>query len=371
MAEEDHQATHAVPSDISQVPIVWRYEILRYLRSRRLMATLAIVGVIILLIYLIPPLSGSSYSGTDTERALYVLPFNEYLFPDAEVSPEYVAYVNRTVVVTGTIEVFLDGESYPSMDGANWVFVSQEEGDWGFNAILLMQDISGSEVSATYDWHVSSESFDSSFIGFVSILIIVCVTFFAADSLVGEFQNKTGYLLFPNAVKRGTLFVGKFAASMTMGILVIGIFYGVIAVLSAISAGGIDDDYLLSFLFAAEYMFAATAIAYFISSLLKGTTGAIVLTFFMLFMIIPIVDAMSMVSGVKIEGSVTFAAGVITSILVDPYPVDTTSTLGADMGVEFHQFYPTPETAALVMLIYAIMGCVLSMVLFKRKQLAG
>jgi len=367
---DDHLSTHNVPTDLAQIPIIWRYEILRYLRSWRLMATLAIVGVIILLIYLIPPLSGSAYSGTDTDETLFVVPFNPYMYPDiSSLSPEYVAYVNRSVVMTDTIEVFLDGEAYPSLDGANWVFVSELSDGVRFNAILLMQDVNGTVVSATYDWHVTSESFDANFIGFVSILIIICATFFAADSLVGEFQNKTGYLLFPNAVKRGTLFVGKFAASVTMSVLVMGIFYGVIAVLSLVSTRGVDDDYLLSFLFAVEYAVAATAIAYFISSLLKGTTGAIVLTFFLLFMIIPIVDAMSMISGVKIEGSVTFAAGVISAILIDPYPVDT--TMDAGMGMEFHQFYPTPEVAALVMLVYIVVGCVLSMILFKRKQLAG
>jgi ABC-2 type transport system permease protein len=359
MAEE-HESMHGVPSDLSQVPVVWRYEVLRYIRSWRLPATLAVVGAILALLYLIPPLAGEPYGGTDTDVPLYVEPL-----------PQYVGFLNRSIIVADTLEISLNGTPYPSIDleGANWVFSSREDGALGFNAVLFMENISGAEVTATYDWHVSSETMDSNFVGFVSILIVICATFFAADSLVGEFQNKTGYLLFPNAVKRGTLFVGKFLASITMGIIVIGLYYGVVAVLSTVSVGGVDDDYLLSFLFAIEYVVAAIAIAYFISSLLKGTTGAIVLTFFLLFMILPIIDAVSMVSGVKIEGSVTFAAGAISYILIDPYPVDTMADFG--MGMELHSFYPTPETAAIVMLAYAAVACVLSVVLFKRKQLSG
>lgn len=369
MAEE-HEAIHEVPSDSTQVPIVWRYEILRYFRSWRLLAALAIVGVILSFIYLLPPAFGEPYSGTDTEVPLHIVPANPWQLGDIGSGiPEYVGSVNRTLIDEGTLEVFIDGEPYPSLDGDNWVFSSREAGDLGFNAVLFMQNVSGYEVTATYEWYTPPESFASNFIGFVSILVIICVTFFAADSLVGEFQNKTGYLLFPNAVKRGTLFVGKFAASVTMGVVVIGLYYGVVATLSMISARGVDDDYLLSFLLAVEYVVAATAIAYFISSLLKGTTGAIVLTFFLLFMILPIVDAVSMFSGVKIEGSVTFAAGAISYILYDPYPVD--SMMDAGMGMELHSFYPTPETAAVVMLVYALVACMLSMVLFKRKQLAG
>jgi ABC-type transport system involved in multi-copper enzyme maturation permease subunit len=362
---------------LAQVPIVWRYEVLRYFRSWRLPATLAVVGALLALMYLIPPLVGESYSGTDANVPLYVEPV--VLPPGVDSSsplPQYVGFLNRSVIVEETLQIFLDGEPYPSADGANWVFNSREDGALGydsvyfvFNSVLFMEDIGGAEVSATYEWHASTETFDSNFVSFIHILIVICVTFFAADSLVGEFQNKTGYLLFPNAVKRGTLFVGKFSASVTMGVVVVGIYYGVVAVLSRVSVGGVDDDFLLSFLFAVEYMIAATAIAYFISSLLKGTTGAIVLTFFLLFMILPIVDAISMFSGVKLEGSVTFAAGVISSILIDPYPVDSMVDMG--MGMEVHSFYPTPGTAAIVMLVYALVACALSMVMFKRKQLAG
>ncbi len=366
MAEE-REATYEIPSDLAQIPTVWRYEILRYFRSRRLLAALAVVGVILSVIYLLPPLYDSPYSGTDTEVSLHIE------FDDLGSGiPEYVGSINRTAIDGGTLEVFVDGEPYPSLDGVNWVFSSREAGGLGFNAILFMPNVimqNVSEVTATYEWYTPPESFASNFIGFVSILVIICVTAFAADSLVGEFQNKTGYLLFPNAVKRGTLFAGKFAASVTMGVVVVGLYYGVVAALSIVSARGVDDDYMLSFLLAIEYLIAATAIAYFISSLLKGTTGALVLTFFLLFMILPIVDGVSMFSGVKIEGSVTFAAGAISYILQDPYPADSMMDVG--MGMEIHSFYPSPETAAIVMLLYAVIGCMLSMVLFKRKQLAG
>ena len=359
---EDHERDHTVPSDLAQIPIVWRYEVLKYLRSWRLLATLAVVALILAMIYLIPPLAGSPYAGTDTDTQLY--------FVDAGGGDlGQMALINRTVVVDDSVEVFLEGEAYPSMDGLNWMFVSEDVGGATANSIMFTSAVNVTLVTATYDWHVSAEGFDSNFIGFVSILIIICATLFAADSLAGEFQNKTGYLLFPNAVKRSTLFVGKFAASASMGLLILGLFYGVLAVLSFISVRGVDDDFLLSFLFAVEYMLAASAIAYFISSLLKGTTGAIVLTFFLLFMILPIVDGMSMFSGVKIEASVTFAAGAISYVLLDPYPVDSTMDVG--MGFTVHSFYPSPESAAVVMLVYMLVACALSMVLFKRKQLAG
>jgi ABC-type transport system involved in multi-copper enzyme maturation permease subunit len=54
---------------------------------------------------------------------------------------------------------------------------------------------------------------------------------------------------------------------------------------------------------------------------------------------------------------------------MNPYPVDSTVDFG--QGVSFSQFYPDPAIAALVMVIYAVVALILSMILFKKKQLSG
>lgn len=174
--------------------------------------------------------------------------------------------------------------------------------------------------------------------------------------------------MFPNPIKRGSLFFGKYAASMTAGIVVIGIFYASITILSLLTIGKIDADLGLSFAYAFEYLLAVMAIAYFISSILKGTTGATVLTFFLFVMILPIVDGVSSVAGVKISASITFAAGVLQYILQDPYPHDSTQAVG---GMTFHSYYPDPAMAAVTIFIYAAVAIVLSLILFKRKELSG
>ncbi|HUV61079.1 MAG TPA: ABC transporter permease [Thermoplasmata archaeon] len=358
------------PSDFEQMGVVWKYEILKYVRSKRLFATLAIVGIILALIYLVP-LYFDGYNGTDSDVVL--LPFSAGIMemtPSGPDDAQFVAFIDRDTIEPDTIEVFIGGELYPSLDGANWVYLNAEiEGDT-HNVLLFMvgEDVAGHDISTTYDWHVSAESFDSNFISFVSILIIICSVAFAADSLVGEFQSRTGYLIFPNAIKRETLFAGKFMASITMGMVVVGLFYIVVAVLSMISASGVDDDFLVSFGFAAGFVFAAMGIAYLISAIMKGSTGAIVFTFFLLLMILPIVDSVTMVVGAKVEGSVTFAASAIVYVLMDPYPEDSMIDVGT---MEFHNYYPTPSTAAIVLVVYTLVSCLLSAIIFKRKQLAG
>jgi ABC-2 type transport system permease protein len=365
MSEEVH-AHHQVPSDISQIPIVWRYELLKYLRSWRLYGSMIIVFAIVALLYLLPPLLGEPYSGTDTQRTIQVVPAGTV--PGVPIDASY-GFIERSQIDTGSLVVYLDDVEYPSADGANWVLMEEEYGSSSVYMLVFLQDeVGDATVTASYEWYISPESFESLFLGFVSFLIIICATFFGADAIVSEFQNRTGYLVFPNPMKRSVLFLGKFGASLTAGLMVVTIFYGVLAALSLVSARGLDDDLLLSFAFAAEYLVAAIAVAYLISSVLKGSTGALVLTFFMFLMILPIVDNVSAFSGVKIEGSLTFSSGVITYILQDPYPVDEAQDFG---GFSLNIYYPDQALAALTMAAYAFVSLGLGMYLFNRKQLAG
>ena len=360
-----------VPGDLAQIPIIWKYELLRYLRSKRLIASIAIAFLVIGLIYVLPPALGHPYSGSRTDSRLTVEGLGSVGLPSGSLPFGSVGLLNDTGVNADTIVVSVNGTVVPK--GTSW-FIAATHGTPTVNlpgsAVVLFftDDLTGSNVTASYDWTTSAQDFEGTFLGFASILIIICATFFGADAIVGEYQNRTGYLMFPNPMRRETLFFGKYAASMTAGIFVVALFYGSIIILSAITIGAVDDRLAASFAFATEYLVAAMAIAYLISSVLKGTTGATVLTFFLFVMILPIVDSVSMFSGVKMSGSVTFAAGVIQYVTQSPYPVDSIQGVGA---ITIHAFYPDPAIAAITMLAYAVIAIVLSLLLFKRKQLAG
>jgi ABC-2 type transport system permease protein len=356
--------THEVPQDIMQVPIVWRYELLKYLRSKRLLASVAIALVILSIIYILPPALGMPYSGSDSNSAVYM--------PTGSDVPGFgdmvqVGLLNRSQIDLDTLVIFVNGTEMPAA-GGNWTISKITFQGQSAYAVVFLTNVTGKVVTASYEWYTSPESFESFFLSFASILVVICATFFGADALVSEYQNRTGYLIFPNPIKRATLYFGKYAASMTAGIMVMGLFYLGVAILSLISARGIDGDFGLSFLFAVEYLLAVMAVAYLISTLLKGTTGATVLTFFLFIMILPIVDSITIFTGSKFDASLTFAGGVITDILLDPYPVDWSQSIA---GFEINNFYPAPATAAIVMLAYAVVAVVVSLILFKRKQLAG
>jgi ABC-2 type transport system permease protein len=368
---ENHIPEKHLPQDLAQLPVVWTYELLKYLRSRRLIAAVAVVIAVLALIYLLPPALGNAYSGTDTNEYVTVTPFPTPIeLQGLNITVTGFGAVNRSDFDPATLTLYRDGEIFPQ-GLTSWTLIpSISVAGYSLeNAILFTRNVTEHNFTATYDWSVTAEDFATRFANFVRYLVIICATFFAADSIVSEYQNRTGYLIFPNPVKRSTLFFGKFAASMTAGTMVVALFYGGVALLSLVTLGGLDKGFGLSFALSVEFLVAAVAVAYLISSVLKGSTGALVLTFFLFLLIMPIIDGVSAITNTKIEWSLTFSAGALMFVLIHPYPVDSSQAIPG-FGT-FGNFYPTPEMAAIVMATYAIIAIVLSLLLFRRKQLLG
>ncbi|MGD1060904.1 MAG: ABC transporter permease [Methanomassiliicoccales archaeon] len=272
--------THA-PSDLQQVAIVTRYELHKHIRSRRIIGILAIEVLVMVLILLIPPLTGNSY---------------------------------------------------------------------------------GSDPA----------SFISSFTGFASLLIVVGAILFAGDAIVSEFQGRTGYLILPNPVKRISFFAGKVLASMIVMFGVLTLYYLVAIIAGLGLTGGFTILSVYSYLLALLYGAAAISVGYLISSVMKGATSALVLTFAVLLLIFPVVTQVSTVAGAKPSWSLSFAGETINDIMQTPYPHDfTTNGTSPITNLTRHHYFPDIGTSVGVMSAYVVVSLAASLIVFKRKELLG
>ena len=211
------------------------------------------------------------------------------------------------------------------------------------------------------------------YLGFTGILILLCATFFGSDALVSEFQHKTGFVIFPNPVKRSIIALGKFSASMIASVLVICIYYGLIALFVGGIYKTIDTEFTYSFLLALLYLSSAMGVAYLISSVMKGTMGSTVLTFFLFFLILPMIGQILSFVGVKPWFFVTFAGGTISTIMNVPYPQDGSFEMPVGNGqtMTIHEFYPEVWVSVAVMLGYLIVCLVLAILRFNRREMVG
>lgn len=210
------------------------------------------------------------------------------------------------------------------------------------------------------------------YINFVNILIILSVTLFGADTLVGEFQNKTAYFVFPNPIRRESIFIGKYIASTLCAFAVIGTYYGLTAVSTLSSTHGVPIQLCQSFLLALVYVASGMAVAFLISALMRGTTGANIFTFFLFLIIFSIIDSILSVASIKPTASLTFAGGVLSNIMTSPYPVDKIITTGGgaggNHGITMHQYYSSIGVGIAVMLIYLFVCGIAALFLFKRRE---
>jgi ABC-type transport system involved in multi-copper enzyme maturation permease subunit len=270
-----------LPTDINQIGTVARYDILKYLRSRRLLGMIIIEALVLLLITALPPLLGNQYAD-------------------------------------------------------------------------------------------NADSFINTYAGFASMLVVIGATLFAGDAIVSEYQNRTGFLLFPTPVKKGTLLAGKFIASMGAMFLVLLIYYGVALLLGLAITGSFSTLGVESLLLAMLYSVMALSVGYLISTLMKGATGALILTFALFLFIFSIVTQVLSIGNVDPWFIPTFAGQTIQYITQVPYPVGGTNTFGnGQQSITSTTFIPDVGVAVAVMVAYAAVAIVLSYFFFKRREMAA
>ncbi len=219
---------------------------------------------------------------------------------------------------------------------------------------------------------VDSYSYASTYVTFVSILAALAATLFGADVLVGEFEQKTGYLLFIQPVSRTSIFLGKVLTALALSLLTIGVYYAILASATLYVTGGLPVELAYSFLLALLYTSAALGVAFFLSSGLRSTTLAAVLTFALLLFVLSILNSVLTFAGIRPDGNLPFAGAAIGDILAGPYPsaypVDTTIGVGR---FKITEYVPAVATSVAVMAAWAAVTLILALVVYRRREMKG
>jgi len=228
---------------------------------------------------------------------------------------------------------------------------------------------------ATSDRPHTVDEVISQYIGFVSILIVLGATLFGGDAIVSEYQNRTGFLLFPNPVKKSSILAGKFASSVAAMSLMLLIYYAVAIVGGLLMGdGGMSTRVFASLGLALLYGISAIAVAFLISSIMKGSTGALILTFALFFLIFSIATSLiGQLGGIKPWFMLDFSGGSLSYIMNNPYPVDSVDTIGIGSGMSYtiYNYFPEVYLSIAVMLAYTVVSLVLAYVFFQRRQMAA
>jgi ABC-2 type transport system permease protein len=194
--------------------------------------------------------------------------------------------------------------------------------------------------------------------------------FFAGDAIAGEFESKTGFLLFTNPIKRYILWSGKYLASFIAVTLLIIFTYIIIAVSLLVIYQEIPFEILKSFGLCLLFTSAMLSVTFLFSSISKGSMGATVITLVFVWVICGIIESILAFTGnpywfiLSAGGdSITMAYGgmemFMESLGMGHFEAMMEGFAPMDLGM-----------AAWGMTIYLVVGFLGSILISDRRQLA-
>lgn len=206
---------------------------------------------------------------------------------------------------------------------------------------------------------------------FATLVIILSGIFFGGDAISGEFQNKTGYYLVPNPLRRSSIYVGKWIAALLASLAVIAEF-AVITMANGFYYFGLNVpiQFGYSLLLATMYLASVLGFTFFFSSLFKSTSMSILVTSILFLFALMLIQTL-IVSLVKVEPwfMLTYGSETIGNVLRDPYPAHVTTgrPFGPDSPLSTSYNVTIPEGIAIMVAYFVVTG-ILGLVLFEKKE---
>ena len=211
------------------------------------------------------------------------------------------------------------------------------------------------------------------FVNFILTLSLVNVIMFGGDSLTNDFENKTGYTLFINPISRTSFLFGKFVAASIAIISFNILFYVLASIFSYAKHSAIPENALLSLVFASLFSIGLLSTSFALSSLFKRSNMSNIAFIFLWFIVVGLMEYFLILSEIKPWWSLTYAAGIIIYIFEVPYPkdsvIDIPSFLIPGQSQTIVNLIPEVNLSIGVFLMYIIVGLMISVLFYKRKQL--
>ena len=199
----------------------------------------------------------------------------------------------------------------------------------------------------------------------VSLCVILTGIFFGADAISSEFQNRTGYYLIPNPVRRSSIFIGKWIASFLASAIAIGVYAAITIADGSIYFGSnIPYQFGESFAFALFYIFPILGVSFLISSIFKNNSYSILLTaILLLFGFNYITQLISALSNSEPWYVLTYGAGIIADVLSPSgYPPHEVAIAGSS------SYNATIPEGLAIMFVYFVVTSISGIVLFDKKD---
>lgn len=180
--------------------------------------------------------------------------------------------------------------------------------------------------------------------------VAVSAAIFSSDTLVSEFENGTGFIVFTKPVSRFHVFLGKYLAAFTSLLLTIILCYVMIACYTQTHIGFVPETFAMSFAFMVLYAFAALGVCMLFSSISPKTVISPILSLFSLTIIGNLVSN-SNIGGTEPWFSLYYSATAVSNVMTEV--------------ITLSDYVANPFISAMVMAIYGIFSASFSAIAFR------
>ena len=199
-------------------------------------------------------------------------------------------------------------------------------------------------------------------------LATIGAVFFAGDAIAGEFESKTGYILFTNPVGRVTLVAGKYLACCAAVTLLVIFGYAIVSISLLGIYGNIPVETAKSFGLCLLFAGSVLSVTFFFSSISKGAMGATVIALVFIMVISGVIDGVLTMAD-KPSWFLLSKAGDSIATVYGGYELFLGGNAPRGGMMPFAIETPDIGLCVLSMVIYLVVGFLLSIWISKRRQL--
>ncbi|MDI9644884.1 MAG: ABC transporter permease [Candidatus Verstraetearchaeota archaeon] len=245
--------------------------------------------------------------------------------------------------------------------------------------ILLGITVALSGLLTAVVGHYRPQSFLSSPLAFYSnwwgmgatYILILSGIFFGGDAISGEFQNKTGYFIVVNPIKRSTIYAGKWFASFIAS-LAIFVTFALFTIANGMYYFWLEVPYQfgLSMVFSVLYLMAILGVTFLLSSVFKSSSVSILVTAILFIFAFSLIQTLvSNLAGMEPWFMLTYGAEIIGNVLKDPYPSHIVE-IPIGPNLRFTVYNATIFEGVIIMGAYFVVCAILGLLIFERRDFA-
>jgi ABC-type transport system involved in multi-copper enzyme maturation permease subunit len=229
------------------------------------------------------------------------------------------------------------------------------------------------ESRSEMERYPTPDRYIQSFLGLLGMLIMIIATTFGGSSLVIDFQEDTGNLLFP-LIPRGRLMLGRMIANLILASSLVFSYYFGIGIVTLILYEELVVGFWISLGWAVLYTLMLLSFVTFVSSFMKRTSAVVVMCLILFLIIFDIIIGILSFTEVEPWFIPTYYAMIISQSLAMPDPRYFDMSLGdiggeVDFDFSLRQWLtPSPAIAAIGMVVFTLIFLILGYIIYRNRQ---